>query len=70
MKKQSKKYLTVYDRPEYSEMKALNDKLLDKDSRLGKIISAESLRQSSDQIYEAMVQSIVNNGHGVRIQHT
>jgi hypothetical protein len=57
---------TVYDRPDYKKLRAFNDELLDENSCLVKIISRESVRQSSELIREAIIQTIVNNGHGVR----
>ena len=61
--------VSVYDRVGYKELKDFNDQLLDENSRLGKIISSESLRQSSENIHRAIVRTIVNNGHGVMLQH-
>ena len=55
----------VYDRPDYKELKEFNDELLNENSRLGRIISSENLSQSSENIHRAIIQTIVNNRHGV-----
>ena len=59
---------SVYEKPGYEELKAFNDNLLNENSRFGKIISSESLRLSSENIHQAVVQTIVNNGHGVMLR--
>jgi hypothetical protein len=56
---------SVYDRADYGLLKAFNDKLLDKNSRLGKIVSKERVRQSSENIQQAIRQTLVNHGHAV-----
>ena len=59
---------SVLDRPDYKELSAFNAQLLDEKSRLGKIISSDSLRKGSAYIQQAIAQTIVNNGHGAMIK--
>ncbi len=61
---------SVLDRPDYKELSAFNTQLLDEKSRLGKIISSDSLRKGSAYIQKAIAQTIVNNGHGAMIKQT
>lgn len=69
-KKKTNDEESVYTSPDYGQLKAFNDQLLDENSHLGKIISSESIRRSSENIRNAIVQTIVNNGHGVMLQQT
>ena len=59
-KHKTKREASVFDRPDYEKLKAFNDELLNKDSHLGKIISAESVRQKSEKIRQAITLTIVN----------
>jgi hypothetical protein len=60
--------LPVYQRPGYEERRKFNDQLRDKDSPVGKIVSAESIRKSSANIRMAIIETIVNNGHGAMLR--
>jgi hypothetical protein len=61
---------SVLDGPDYKKLSAFNAQLLDEKSRLGRIISSESLRKGSAYIQQAIAQTIVNNGHGAMIKQT
>ena len=63
----SNKYPTVYDSPDYPELKQFNDRLLDEKSRLGKIISSATIKQSSENIQRAIVRNLIVHGHAVWI---
>ena len=56
--------LPVSDRPGYEARQKFNEQLRDKNSPVGKIVSAESIRRSSAHIRMAILETIANNGHG------
>ena len=56
---------SVYDKPDYAELKAFNDELLNENSPLGKIISSENIRKGSQNIERAIALAIVRSGNGV-----
>lgn len=56
--------LPVDKRPGYEARRKFNDQLRDKNSPVGKIVSAESIRRSSAHIQMAILETIANNGHG------
>lgn len=56
--------LSVYKRAGYAERRRFNDQLADENSPIGKTVSAASIRESSANIRNAILDSIVNNGHG------
>jgi hypothetical protein len=60
---------SVRNSPDYQSLVAFNEQLLDENSHLGKIISSASMRKGSERIQRAIMQTIVNNGHGAMIQH-
>ena len=48
------------------DMHEFQRELIEGKSVVAKIISVESIRAGSDRIHEAVVDLLVNNGHGVR----
>jgi hypothetical protein len=50
---------------DYADLKRFSDELSDPTTRLGRIISPESIRQSSENINRAIMISLVNNGAAV-----
>jgi hypothetical protein len=50
------------------ELMKFNDQLLNGESMIGRIISVENIRRSSENINHAIINAIVNNGHGVLLQ--
>jgi hypothetical protein len=60
--------LSVYERRGYEGRRQFNEQLRDKNSPVGKIVSAESIRRSSANIQMAIIETIVNNGHGAMLR--
>ena len=50
---------------EYASLYKFNEGLLNSTSKLGKIVSSESIRKSSQHMEDAMIEAMVNSGAAV-----
>jgi hypothetical protein len=50
------------------DMSSYRNELAEGRSRVAAIISSESIKETGNRIREAVVETIVNNGHGVMLK--
>ena len=59
---------SVFEQPDYPERKKFNERLKNPRSRIGRIVSTQALRKSSQHIQRVIVENIVAHGAGAIIR--